>query len=155
MSGSSSRPYDDAITRAAGYDGVEIMGSEGYLLNEFLASRTNRRTDDWGGRYENRMRIPVEVVRAVRHEVGPDFLIVYRLSMLDLVEDGQSPDEIRTLARAVEAAGASVISTGIGWHESRVPTIAVVPHGASVGVTAELRKAVTVPVIAANRINTP
>ena len=144
------------LARDAGYDGVEIMGSEGYLLNEFLASRTNRRTDDWGGRYENRMRMPVEVVRAVRLEVGPDFLIVYRLSMLDLVEDGQSLDEIRTVARAVEAAGASIISTGIGWHESRVPTIAVgVPHGAFVGVTAALRNAVTVPVVAANRVNTP
>ncbi|HET7723657.1 MAG TPA: FAD-dependent oxidoreductase [Propionibacteriaceae bacterium] len=139
-----------------GYDGVEVMGSEGYLLNEFLAARTNRRTDDWGGPYEARMRFPVEVVRAVRDEVGPDFVVVYRLSMLDLVEDGQSPDEVRALARAVEAAGASVISTGIGWHESRVPTIAVgVPHAAFVGVTASLRDAVSLPVVAANRINTP
>jgi 2,4-dienoyl-CoA reductase (NADPH2) len=143
------------LARNAGYDGVEIMGSEGYLLNEFLARRTNRRDDDWGGPYEHRMRMPVEVVRAVREAVGRDFLILYRLSMLDLVEDGQSPDEVRLLARAVEEAGASIISTGIGWHESRVPTIAAgVPHGAFVGVTAALRDAVTIPLVAANRINT-
>ncbi len=144
------------LARDAGYDGVELMGSEGYLLNEFLALRTNARTDDWGGSYERRMRMPVEVVRAVRERVGPDFLLVYRLSMLDLVEDGQTFDEIRLLAAAVEAAGASIISTGIGWHESRVPTIAVgVPHAAFAGVTATLRGAVRVPLVAANRINSP
>jgi 2,4-dienoyl-CoA reductase (NADPH2) len=145
-----------ALARDAGYDGVEIMASEGYLLNEFLAARTNRRTDDWGGSYSRRMRMPVEVVRAVRERVGPAFLLVYRLSMLDLVEGGQSQDEVRLLARAVEDSGATIISTGIGWHESRVPTIATsVPRGAFAGVTAALRASVTIPVVAANRINTP
>jgi 2,4-dienoyl-CoA reductase (NADPH2) len=144
------------LARDAGYDGVEIMASEGYLLNEFLAERTNRRTDDWGGSYENRMRMPVEVVRAVRERVGPAFVVIYRLSMLDLVEGGQSQEEVRTLAKAVEAAGATIISTGIGWHESRVPTIATsVPRGAFEGVTAAVRGSVQVPVVAANRINTP
>jgi 2,4-dienoyl-CoA reductase (NADPH2) len=145
-----------ALARDAGYDGVEIMASEGYLLNQFLAARTNRRTDDWGGSYENRMRMPVEVVRAVREAVGPTSIVIYRLSMLDLVEGGQSQDEVRLLAQAVEDAGATIISTGIGWHESRVPTIATsVPRGAFAGVTAALRAAVTIPVVAANRINTP
>ncbi len=145
-----------ALARDAGYDGVEIMASEGYLLNQFLATRTNRRTDEWGGPYEARMRMPVEVVRAVRERVGPAFLVVYRLSMLDLVEGGQSQDEVRLLAQAVEDAGATIISTGIGWHESRVPTIATsVPRGAFAGVTAALRASVTIPVVAANRINTP
>ena len=145
-----------ALAREAGYDGVEIMGSEGYLLNEFLAARTNQRSDAWGGSPEARMRMPVEVVRAVREALGPDLLVIYRLSMLDLVEGGQTSDEVRVLARAVEDAGASIISTGIGWHESRVPTIAtVVPRGAFAGVTATLRGAVTIPIVAANRINTP
>jgi 2,4-dienoyl-CoA reductase (NADPH2) len=144
------------LARDAGYDGVEIMASEGYLLNEFLAARTNQRTDEWGGAYERRMRMPVEVVRAVRERVGPAFLLVYRLSMLDLVEGGQSQDEVRVLARAVEEAGATMISTGIGWHEARVPTVATsVPRAAFAGVTAALRDSVSIPLIAANRINTP
>ena len=145
-----------ALARDAGYDGVEIMASEGYLLNQFLAARTNRRTDDWGGSYENRMRMPLEVVRAVRERVGPAFLLVYRLSMLDLVEGGQTQDEVRLLAQAVEKAGATIISTGIGWHEARVPTIATsVPRAAFAGVTAAVRDSVSIPLIAANRINTP
>ncbi len=145
-----------ALARDAGYDGVEIMASEGYLLNQFLAARTNQRSDDWGGSPEHRMRMPVEVVRAVRERLGPQSLVVYRLSMLDLVEGGQTSDEVRVLARAVEDAGATIISTGIGWHEARVPTIATsVPRGAFAAVTASLRGAVSVPVVAANRVNTP
>ena len=133
------------LARAAGYDGVEIMGSEGYLLNQFLAPRTNRRTDGWGGSPENRRRMPVEVVRAVRAEVGPDFVIVYRLSMIDLVEDGQTWEEVVALATEIEAAGASIISTGIGWHEARVPTIVTsVPRGVFVDVTARLSLAMAV-----------
>lgn len=145
-----------ALALAAGYDGVEVMGSEGYLLNQFLAARTNQRSDDWGGSAEARMRMPVEVVRAVRDRIGPHPLLIYRLSMLDLVEGGQTLDEVRTLARAVERAGASIISTGIGWHESRIPTIATnVPRAAFAPVTAAVRRAVAIPTIAANRINTP
>ncbi|HET8987108.1 MAG TPA: FAD-dependent oxidoreductase, partial [Humibacillus sp.] len=137
-------------------DGVEIMGSEGYLINQFLAPRTNRRDDDWGGSPERRRRLPVEVVRAVREAVGPDFIVVYRLSMLDLVPDGQSWDEIVALAREVEAAGATILSTGIGWHEARVPTIVTsVPRGAFTRVTAKLRPEVSVPVVTSNRITMP
>ena len=144
------------LARAAGYDGVEIMGSEGYLLNQFLAPRTNRRTDGWGGSPENRRRMPVEVVRAVRAEVGPDFVIVYRLSMIDLVEDGQTWEEVVALATEIEAAGASIISTGIGWHEARVPTIVTsVPRGVFVDVTARLKQHVRIPVVASNRLTMP
>ncbi|WP_020142074.1 NADPH-dependent 2,4-dienoyl-CoA reductase [Terracoccus sp. 273MFTsu3.1] len=144
------------LAREAGYDGVEIMGSEGYLLNQFLAPRTNQRTDAWGGSPENRRRLPVEVVRAVREAAGPDFVIVYRLSMLDLVPDGQSWDEVVALAHEVEAAGATIINTGIGWHEARVPTIVTsVPRGAFTRVTAKLRPEVTVPVVTSNRISMP
>ncbi|CAN7202484.1 NADPH-dependent 2,4-dienoyl-CoA reductase [Terrabacter sp. LjRoot27] len=144
------------LAREAGYDGVEIMGSEGYLLNQFLAPRTNQRTDEWGGSPENRRRLPVEVVRAVREAAGPDFVIVYRLSMLDLVPDGQSWDEVVALAHEVEAAGATIINTGIGWHEARVPTIVTsVPRGAFTRVTAKLRPEVTVPVVTSNRISMP
>ncbi|MFM2355676.1 MAG: NADPH-dependent 2,4-dienoyl-CoA reductase, partial [Pseudomonadota bacterium] len=129
-----------ARAREAGYDGVEVMGSEGYFINQFLAPRTNRRTDRWGGSVENRMRLPVEVVSRVRAAAGDDFILIYRLSMLDLVPEGQSWDEVVTLARAVEAAGASIINTGIGWHESRVPTIATtVPRGAFTWITRKLR----------------
>jgi 2,4-dienoyl-CoA reductase (NADPH2) len=110
--------------REAGYDGVEVMGSEGYFLNQFLVAHTNRRTDDWGGSYENRMRLPVEVVRRVRAAVGADFILIYRISLIDLVPDGSTWDEVAILARAVEAAGATILNTGIGWHEARVPTIA-------------------------------
>ncbi len=145
-----------ARARDAGYDGVEIMGSEGYLLNQFLARHTNKRTDDWGGAYENRMRLPVEVVRRVRKAVGADFILIYRLSMIDLVPDGATFDEVLTLARAVEAAGATLLNSGIGWHEARVPTIATsVPRAAFTWVTQKLMGKVGLPVVASNRINTP
>ncbi|MYR60027.1 FAD-dependent oxidoreductase, partial [Streptomyces sp. SID625] len=144
------------LARRAGYDGVEIMGSEGYLVNEFVAARTNHRADRWGGTYENRMRFPVEIVRRVREAVGEDFIVVYRLSMLDLVPDGSSLDEVIALAKAVEAAGATLINTGIGWHEARIPTIATsVPRGAYTWVTKKLMGAVSVPLVTTNRINTP
>ncbi len=140
----------------AGYDGVEIMGSEGYFINQFLVTRTNRRTDRWGGSYENRMRLPVEVIRRVRLAVGDRFIIIYRLSMIDLVPEGSTWDEVVKLARAVEGAGASIINTGIGWHEARIPTIATsVPRRAFTWVTKKLMGEVSIPVIASNRINTP
>ncbi|MBC2864661.1 NADPH-dependent 2,4-dienoyl-CoA reductase [Streptomyces mexicanus] len=144
------------LARQAGYDGVEIMGSEGYLINEFTAARTNHRTDRWGGSPAHRMRFPVEIVRRVREAAGDDFIIVYRLSMLDLVPDGSSLAEVIALAQAVEAAGATIINTGIGWHEARIPTIATsVPRGAYTWVTRKLMGAVTVPLVTTNRINTP
>ncbi|HHS94448.1 MAG TPA: FAD-binding protein [Rhodobacterales bacterium] len=144
------------LARAAGYDGVEIMGSEGYFLNQFLAPRTNTRTDGWGGSAENRRRLPVEVVRRVREAVGPDFIVVYRLSLIDLVPDGESFDEVLALARAVEAAGATILNSGIGWHEARVPTIATsVPRAAFAWLTKRLMGQVGVPLIVSNRINTP
>ncbi|MER7918356.1 MULTISPECIES: NADPH-dependent 2,4-dienoyl-CoA reductase [unclassified Streptomyces] len=144
------------LARHAGYDGVEIMGSEGYLINEFIAARTNHRTDRWGGSYENRTRFPVDIVRRVREAVGEDFIIVYRLSMLDLVPGGSSHAEVVTLAKAVEAAGATIINTGIGWHEARIPTIATsVPRGAYTWVTKKLMGEVTIPLVTTNRINTP
>ncbi|MFF4338999.1 FAD-dependent oxidoreductase [Kitasatospora sp. NPDC001540] len=144
------------LARSAGYDGVEVMGSEGYLINEFVAAQTNHRTDEWGGSYENRMRFPVEVVRRVRERVGPDFILIYRLSMLDLVPGGSTFDEVVRLAREVEAAGATIINTGIGWHEARIPTIATsVPRGAYAWVTKKLMGQVGVPLVTTNRINTP
>ncbi|MFJ9963402.1 FAD-dependent oxidoreductase [Streptomyces avermitilis] len=144
------------LARQAGYDGVEIMGSEGYLINEFIAAQTNRREDRWGGSYENRMRLPVEIVCRVREAVGEDFIIIYRLSMLDLVPGGSSLDEVITLAKAVEAAGATIINTGIGWHEARIPTIATsVPRGAYAWVTKKVMGAVSIPLVTTNRINTP
>ncbi len=144
------------LAREAGYDGIEVMGSEGYLINQFLAARSNRRTDRWGGPYENRMRFAVEVVRRTRECVGRDFIIIYRLSMLDLVEGGQSWDEIVTLAKTVEAAGATLINTGIGWHEARVPTIVTsVPRAAFTWVTRRLKGEVRIPLITTNRINMP
>jgi 2,4-dienoyl-CoA reductase (NADPH2) len=144
------------LAQKAGYDGVEIMGSEGYFLNQFLALRTNQRDDDWGGSYENRMRLPVEVVRRVRDAVGERFIIIYRLSMLDLVEGGSSYDEVVTLGKAIEQAGATLINTGIGWHEARIPTIATkVPRAAFSWVTARFRKELSIPLITSNRINTP
>ena len=152
------RDFATAAARArdAGYDGVEIMGSEGYLLNEFTAPRTNRRNDGWGGDATRRMRFAVEIVRRVREACGPDFILVYRLSMLDLVEGGNGWDDIVAQARAVEAAGATIINTGIGWHEARVPTIATsVPRAAFAGVTAKLKPHVGLPLVATNRINTP
>ncbi|MBA4349968.1 MAG: NADPH-dependent 2,4-dienoyl-CoA reductase [Rhodobacter sp.] len=142
--------------REAGYDGVEVMGSEGYFLNQFLVAHSNRRTDDWGGSYENRMRLPVEVVRRVRAAVGADFIVIYRISLIDLVPDGSTWDEVVLLAKAVEAAGASILNTGIGWHEARVPTIATsVPRAAFAHLTGRLRGVVAIPVITSNRINTP
>jgi 2,4-dienoyl-CoA reductase (NADPH2) len=145
-----------ALARSAGYDGVEVMGSEGYLLNEFIAPRTNLRTDRWGGAFENRIRFPVEIVRRVREAVGPEFIVVFRLSMLDLVEEGSTWDEVVGLARAVEAAGATLINTGIGWHEAQIPTIAtMVPRAAFTWVTGRLRGAVKLPLVTSNRINTP
>ncbi|WP_328935350.1 MULTISPECIES: NADPH-dependent 2,4-dienoyl-CoA reductase [unclassified Streptomyces] len=144
------------LARQAGYDGVEIMGSEGYLINEFIALQTNHRDDRWGGSYENRTRFPVEIVRRVREAVGEDFIIVYRLSMLDLVPGGSTLDEVVMLAKAVEAAGATIINTGIGWHEARIPTIATsVPRGAYTWVTKRLMGAVSIPLVTTNRINTP
>ena len=142
--------------REAGYDGVEIMGSEGYFLNQFLVTHTNKRTDDWGGSYVNRMRLPVEVVRRVRAAVGTDFIIIYRLSMIDLVPNGSTHAEVVQLAEAIEAAGATIINTGIGWHEARIPTIATsVPRAAFAWVTKKLLGKVDIPVITSNRINTP
>jgi 2,4-dienoyl-CoA reductase (NADPH2) len=149
------------LAREAGYDGVEVMGSEGYFINQFLVTHTNHRADEWGGSYENRMRLPVEIVSRVRETVGRDFIIIYRLSMLDLIPDGSSWPEVVTLAKAITEAGATIINTGIGWHEARVPTIATsVPRGAFAWVTkkmrAELRAAgITIPLVTSNRINTP
>jgi 2,4-dienoyl-CoA reductase (NADPH2) len=144
------------LARAAGYDGVEIMGSEGYLINQFIVEHTNHRNDRWGGSYDNRMRFPVDVVRAVREAVGDDFIIIYRLSMIDLIAKGSSWDEVVRLGKAVEEAGASLINTGIGWHEARVPTIAtMVPPAHFTEVTQHLKPEVTIPVITSNRINTP
>lgn len=145
-----------ALAQHAGYDGVEIMGSEGYLINEFIAARTNHRSDSWGGAYANRMRFPVEIVRRVRERVGRNFVIIYRLSMLDLVDGGSSIEEVIELAQAVEAAGATILNTGIGWHEARIPTIATrVPRAAYAWVTKRLMGQVKVPLVASNRINTP
>ncbi|MEE9683263.1 NADPH-dependent 2,4-dienoyl-CoA reductase [Lelliottia amnigena] len=145
-----------ALAREAGYDGVEIMGSEGYLINEFLAARTNQREDEWGGDYARRMRFAVDVVRAVRARVGTDFIIVFRLSMIDLVEGGGTFDETIQLAQAIEAAGATIINTGIGWHEARIPTIATaVPRAAFSWVTRKLKGKVSIPLVTTNRINDP
>jgi 2,4-dienoyl-CoA reductase (NADPH2) len=145
-----------ARAQEAGYDGVEVMGSEGYFLNQFLVTHTNRRTDRWGGAYENRMRLPVEVVRRVRQAVGPQFILIYRISLIDLVPDGSTWDEVVLLAQAVEAAGATLLNTGIGWHEARVPTIATsVPRAAFAWLTGRLRPEVGIPVITSNRINSP
>ena len=144
------------LARQAGYDGVEIMGSEGYLINQFIAPATNRRSDRWGGVFENRIRFPLEIVHQVRQRVGTDFIIIYRLSMLDLVEGGSSWDQVVELARQVETAGATIINTGIGWHEARIPTIAsMVPRAAFTWVTGRLKGAVSIPLVTTNRINTP
>src|SRR6266700_4197781 len=148
------------LAKAAGYDGVEIMGSEGYLINQFVAPQTNHRDDEWGGSFLNRIRFPVASVRRTREAVGPDFIIIYRLSMLDLVEGGSTWDEVVALAQAVESAGATLINTGIGWHEARIPTIAtMVPRAAFAWVTRRLKTqlngAVRIPLITTNRINDP
>ncbi|WP_313282417.1 NADPH-dependent 2,4-dienoyl-CoA reductase [Delftia tsuruhatensis] len=145
-----------ALARHAGYDGVEIMGSEGYLINEFIAARTNQRDDEWGGSYAGRMRFAVEIVRRTRQRLGRDFIIIYRLSMLDLVEGGSTLEEVIALAQAIEAAGATLLNTGIGWHEARIPTIATkVPRAAYAWVTQRVMGQVGIPLITSNRINTP
>ena len=144
------------LAKQAGYDGVEIMGSEGYLINQFICQRTNKRTDRWGGSFENRSRLPLEIMKAVRAAVGEEFILIYRLSMLDLVEDGNTLEEVIELGKGVEKAGATIINTGIGWHEARVPTIVTsVPRGAFRWITARLKEELNVPVVATNRINTP
>ncbi|WP_166252312.1 NADPH-dependent 2,4-dienoyl-CoA reductase [Marinobacter salicampi] len=150
--------YEDcaALAQEAGYDGVEIMGSEGYFINQFIVAHTNHRTDQWGGSYENRIRLPLEIVRRVRARVGRNFIIIYRLSMLDLIEDGSTWEEVVQLAKAIEQAGATIINTGIGWHEARVPTIATsVPRGAFTKVTARLKAEISIPLVTTNRINMP
>lgn len=144
------------LAKLSGYDGVEIMGSEGYLLNQFICNRTNRRTDKWGGSLENRMRLPVEIVKRVRQEVGSDFIIMYRLSLLDLVDGGNDANDVIQIAKALETAGITILNTGIGWHEARVPTIVTsVPRMAFRSVTARVKKELSIPVVASNRINTP
>ncbi len=145
-----------SLAKDAGYDGVEIMGSEGYLINQFIAKRTNKRKDDWGGSYKNRMRLPIEIVKQTREKVGEDFIIMYRLSMLDLVENGSSWEEIVLLAKEIEKAGATIINTGIGWHEARIPTIATsVPRAAFTWVTQKMKEEVAIPLVTSNRINMP
>ncbi|MDL0430346.1 NADPH-dependent 2,4-dienoyl-CoA reductase [Marinobacter sp. TBZ242] len=145
-----------ALAQEAGYDGVEIMGSEGYFINQFIVAHSNHRTDQWGGSYENRIRLPIEIVRRVRERVGSDFILIYRLSMLDLIEDGSTWEEVVQLAKQIEKAGATIINTGIGWHEARVPTIATsVPRGAFTKVTARLKDEVSIPLVTTNRINMP
>ena len=145
-----------SLAQSAGYDGVEIMGSEGYLINEFIAAHTNHRDDAWGGSYANRIRFPLEIVRRTRARVGPNFILIFRLSMLDLVEGGSTLDEVVQLAQALEAAGVTILNTGIGWHEARVPTIATkVPRAAFAWVTQQIKGKVRIPLVATNRINTP
>ena len=145
-----------SIAKKAGYDGVEIMGSEGYLLNQFLSRHVNQRTDHWGGDIENRMRLAVEIVKAIREKVGEKFIICFRLSMLDLVHDGNTMQEVITVAQALEKAGVTLLNTGIGWHEARIPTIVTsVPRAAFADYTAEVKKHAAIPVIASNRINMP
>lgn len=145
-----------ALAKKAGYDGVEVMGSEGYLINQFVSARTNTRTDEWGGAFEKRAQFPIEIVNTIRAKVGKDFIIIFRLSMLDLVDNGSTWDEVVQLAQWLEQAGVSILNTGIGWHEARVPTIATsVPRGAFAWVTEKLKQSVSVPLIATNRINTP
>lgn len=144
------------LAQKAGYDGVEVMGSEGYFINQFLVEHTNRRTDEWGGSFENRMKMPVQIVKGVREAVGPEFIIIYRLSMLDLIEKGSTWEEVVKLGKAIEAAGATIINTGIGWHEARVPTIVTsVPRAAFTWVSEKFRQEVSIPVCTTNRINDP
>lgn len=145
-----------ALAKEAAYDGVEIMGSEGYFINQFIVLHTNHRSDSWGGEYDNRIRLAIDVVKRVRERVGDDFIIIYRLSMLDLIEQGSSYEEVIQLGKAIEQAGASIINTGIGWHEARIPTIATkVPRAAFTWVSAKVRESLNIPVITSNRINTP
>lgn len=148
--------HSAALAQKAGYDGVEIMGSEGYLLNQFIVEHTNNRDDQWGGNYANRIRFPVEIVRRVRERVGSDFIIIYRLSMLDMLPKGSTKEEVVELAQAIEKAGANIINTGVGWHEARIPTIAtMVPRAAFTWVTRQIKETVTIPTITSNRINMP
>ena len=155
------KQIDDIVTTAcrardAGYDGVEIMGSEGYFLNQFLVRHTNKRTDQWGGSYENRMRLPIEIVARIREAVGRDFILIFRLSMIDLIPNGSTHDEVVMLAKEVERVGATIINTGIGWHEARIPTIATsVPRAAFAWVTKKMMGKVSIPIITSNRINSP
>ncbi|MBT8233297.1 MAG: NADPH-dependent 2,4-dienoyl-CoA reductase, partial [Bacteroidia bacterium] len=145
-----------SLAQEAGYDGVEVMGSEGYLINQFIVTHTNKRTDKWGGPYENRIKFPLRIVKGIREKVGPNFIIIYRLSMLDLIEDGSTWEEVVQLAKEIEKAGATIINTGIGWHEARVPTIgSLVPRGGFAWVTKRLMGEVNIPLVATNRINTP
>ncbi len=144
------------LSKEAGYDGVEVMGSEGYLINQFIVRHTNKRSDQWGGAYANRIQFPIRIVKGIREAVGDDFIIIYRLSMLDLIKDGSSWDEVVILAKEIEKAGATIINTGIGWHEARIPTIgSVVPRGGFAWVTKRLMGEVNIPLVATNRINTP
>lgn len=144
------------MSKLAGYDGIEIMGSEGYLINQFIVTRTNKRSDSWGGAYENRMRLPIALVKQIREAVGPNFIIIYRLSMLDLVEQGSSWQEVVALGKEIEKAGATIINTGIGWHEARIPTIATsVPRAAFTWVTKKMKEELSIPLITSNRINMP
>lgn len=144
------------LAKLAGYDGVEIMGSEGYLINQFIATRTNTRTDRWGGAYENRIRLAVQLVKDTRAAVGEDFIIIFRLSMLDLVEKGSSWEEVVQLGKEIEKAGATIINTGIGWHEARIPTIATsVPRAAFTWVTQKMKEELSIPLVTSNRINMP
>ncbi|MGH8507084.1 MAG: FAD-dependent oxidoreductase [Stenotrophobium sp.] len=144
------------LAQEAGYDGVEVMGSEGYFINQFISTHTNKRSDEWGGSYENRIRLPLEIVRRTREAVGRNFIIIYRLSMLDLIPDGSTWAEVVQLAKAIEKAGATIINTGIGWHEARIPTIATsVPRGAFAWVTKKMKGEVNIPLVTTNRINTP
>ena len=144
------------LSKLAGYDGIEIMGSEGYLINQFIVKKTNKRADNYGGDYANRMRLPIELVKQTREALGNDFIIIYRLSMLDLVEQGSSWEEVVQLGKEIEKAGATIINTGIGWHESRIPTIATsVPRAAFTWVTKKMKKELSIPLITSNRINMP
>jgi 2,4-dienoyl-CoA reductase (NADPH2) len=145
-----------ALAREGGYDGVEVMGSEGYLINQFIAAHVNQRQDEWGGSYENRIRFPIEIVKAIREKVGKDFIVIFRLSMLDLMEKGSDWSEVVTLAKELEKAGVTIINTGIGWHEARIPTIATcVPRAGFTWVTQKLKGEVSVPLVTTNRINMP
>ncbi|MFB0999204.1 MAG: NAD(P)-binding protein, partial [Colwellia sp.] len=148
--------YSATLAQRAGYDGVEIMGSEGYLLNQFSCVRVNKRTDEWGGCVENRMRLAIDIIKAVREKVGEKFIVIFRLSMIDLVDGGNSWEDVVTMAKAVEAAGATLINTGIGWHEARVPTISTsVPRAAFTWITEKMKQEVSIPLVTTNRINTP
>ncbi len=144
------------LSKVAGYDGVEIMGSEGYLINQFIVEHTNKRKDEWGGSYKNRMKLPIALVKSIREAVGEDFIIIYRLSMLDLIEKGSTWEEVVELGKEIEKSGATIINTGIGWHEARIPTIATsVPRAAFTWVTKKMKEEISIPLVTSNRINMP